>query len=325
MSPMLAASDSASSASARQRPCCVSVIVRSTARPTLARALESIARAGLPATSRSSSSPRSGPDHPTVPARAGAHPVRLRGESPHACRGRTPRMPASTPRRGDWITFLDDDDTLLAGPCVGPRGGDAQRARGARRVHACARALRRRAHARRWGRPYALIAALRAQLHPSVDGALRAQAASSAAAASIRSSRSCRTGISSCRSRSTRISISSRGRRSTGTPTPATSGAGGGANQDDARFARFRDIDLREMGAGARGARRSRHHEARRRRRRARSSATSPAPKRWCARCSRTARTTRARSTCSRCCSARRGASPTPARRWSTAVGDTPG
>lgn len=131
----------------------VSLIVRSSARPTLQAALDSIALQDYPRLEVIVVA-ASGRDHPELPVRVGAHPLRMV----------TSDIPLSRPQaanagldaaRGDWISFLDDDDLLLAGHVAGL--AEAQRsAGGARLVYTLALGRFADGHAESWGRPYAL-------------------------------------------------------------------------------------------------------------------------------------------------------------------------
>jgi tetratricopeptide (TPR) repeat protein len=132
----------------------VSVIVRSTARPTLARALESIGAQDYP-NLEAVVVAASGPDHPAVPARIGAHPFVLAASPVRLSRPEAANagLDAAT---GDWITFLDDDDTLspdhVSGLVAATRNAPEALA-----VYTLARARFADGRTETWGRPYALI------------------------------------------------------------------------------------------------------------------------------------------------------------------------
>jgi tetratricopeptide (TPR) repeat protein len=95
----------------------VSVIIRSMGRPSLAAALDSIALQDYPDVEVVLVNAL-GADHPPPPATAGAHPVRfIPGE---ARRSRPEAANAGLDgATGEWITFLDDDDAFLAGHLSG--------------------------------------------------------------------------------------------------------------------------------------------------------------------------------------------------------------
>ncbi len=91
----------------------VSVVVRSMARPTLARALASIA-AQDGVSIEAIVVAAAGASHPPPPAHAGVHPVRF-----VASAARLPRAAAANAgldaARGRYVTWLDDDDEWLPG------------------------------------------------------------------------------------------------------------------------------------------------------------------------------------------------------------------
>ncbi|MGH8714411.1 MAG: glycosyltransferase [Casimicrobiaceae bacterium] len=114
----------------------VSIIVRSIARPTLNDALASIAIQDYPNIEVVTIG-ASGPSHPTPPDFAGPHPLRF------VPGGLSLSRPAAAnagldAARGEWITFLDDDDVFLAGH-IGGMVAAQRDARDARVVHSLAR------------------------------------------------------------------------------------------------------------------------------------------------------------------------------------------
>lgn len=110
----------------------VSVVVRSMGRDTLARALASIAAQEIDGVEVLVVA-ACGPGHPPLPATCGAHALRLveRGV-------RLPRPLAANAgldeARGEWVTFLDDDDEYLPGHLAGLLAA-ASAAPGARAVN----------------------------------------------------------------------------------------------------------------------------------------------------------------------------------------------
>ena len=78
----------------------------------------------------------SGRDHPAVPERTGAHPLRLVKSDARLSRPQAANAGLDA-SRGEWITFLDDDDLLLSGHVAGLVA--AQRnAQGARLIYTLA-------------------------------------------------------------------------------------------------------------------------------------------------------------------------------------------
>jgi tetratricopeptide (TPR) repeat protein len=129
------------------------VIVRSMARPSLAAALASLAAQDQP-----------GVDVLVVAACGAAHPSIAPACGPHAARLVASEVPL--PRaaaanaglaaaQGDWITFLDDDDTLLPGHLSGLVAA-AGAAPGAGVVYSYAHAVFASGRAERFGQPWSL-------------------------------------------------------------------------------------------------------------------------------------------------------------------------
>ena len=94
----------------------VSVVVRSSNRPSLAEALESIAAQDYPALEVVVVG-ASGAGHPAPPS-AGAHPMIFAASPDRLSRPRAANRGLDA-ASGDWITFLDDDDVLLPGHVAG--------------------------------------------------------------------------------------------------------------------------------------------------------------------------------------------------------------
>ena len=151
----------------------VSVIVRSVARPTLARTLASIAAqrdVALEVIVVGASRRRAS----AAAAQAGAASAALRRVARRRLRAPTPPTPGSTPRAGDWITWLDDDDECCRDTCAGCSTP--------RRPQPSAGVVHSLADVRVDGAPDRVVRPADgavselyvAQLHPSVDGAGRA-------------------------------------------------------------------------------------------------------------------------------------------------------
>jgi hypothetical protein len=91
----------------------VSVVVRSMARPTLARALASIgAQEGVALEAIVVAA--AGPAHPPPPGRAGAHPVRFVASDARLARAAAANAGLDV-AQGRYVTWLDDDDEWLPG------------------------------------------------------------------------------------------------------------------------------------------------------------------------------------------------------------------
>ena len=131
----------------------VALIVRSMRRPSLDAALESIARQDYPALDVVVVA-ASGAEHPVPPDRAGAHPIRFVPSAQRLSRPRAANAGLDA-TRADWITFLDDDDILLPGHVSGLVAA-LSRAGPALFVYTLALVRMSDGSTRTWGRPFAL-------------------------------------------------------------------------------------------------------------------------------------------------------------------------
>ena len=215
----------------------LTVIVRSMARPSLEAALASIAVQDY-APVEVLVVAACGPAHPALPPACGPHellavasPVRL--PRPQAANA---GLDAAT---GEWITFLDDDDMFLPGhlsALMGARAAEPQ----ARVVHSYARAVFRDGHVERFGQPHALIQLYeRNYIHLSSAVIARDLVAAGCRFDEsleihedwdffIQLAQNARFHFVACESFEWHADA-------------GDSGAGGGGNQDDARFAAYRD------------------------------------------------------------------------------------
>jgi glycosyltransferase involved in cell wall biosynthesis len=89
----------------------VSILVRSMARPTLQRALDSIAAQDYPSIEVVVVA-AGATEHRELPDRCGAFPLRLVRTAKPLARAEAANV-ALESARGDWLNFLDDDDELL--------------------------------------------------------------------------------------------------------------------------------------------------------------------------------------------------------------------
>ena len=215
----------------------VSVVIRSMARPALARALESVGAQDHPGVEVVVVA-ASGAAHPVPDDAIGAHPVRFaRSDVPlsrpeAANRG----IDAAT---GEWITFLDDDDTMLPAHVSGLVA--AQRNAGdAKVVYTLARVRLANGHEETLGHPFSIQ-----QLYERNFIHLSMSLFSSELVG-----RGCRFDESlhilqdwdfflQC-AQHTRFHFEAR-ETFEWNADAGTSGAGAGPNQDDQRFARYRD------------------------------------------------------------------------------------
>lgn len=215
----------------------VSIVVRSMARPSLADALASIGAQDYDRVEALVVA-ACGATHPLPPAMVGAHRVRfVEGDAP---RSRPQAANAGLDAaEGEWITFLDDDDVLLPSHVSGLM--EAQRNAGdCLVVHTLARARFADGSDQTVGQPFAPIELYeRNFIHLSMAIVARELVA-----------RGCRFDETleilqdwdffiQC-AQHTRFHFEPR-QTFEWRADVGTSGAGGGANQDDARFAKFRD------------------------------------------------------------------------------------
>jgi tetratricopeptide (TPR) repeat protein len=217
-----------------------SVVVRSMARLALADALAALGAQDHPNLEIVVVA-ASGPGHPDVPPFAGPHPVRLIRESAPMPRARAANAGLDA-AQGDWITFLDDDDACDPDHVSG-LVREAVRAAAATRaevVYSFARAVFRDGSQRRFGQPYSLMQ-LYERNYISLSTALVARAAVA---------QGCRFDEAFDVHEDWDFFLQLAQRRPLHFVPRQTfvwhadmgsSGAGGGANQDDARFAAFRD------------------------------------------------------------------------------------
>ncbi len=215
----------------------VSIIVRSTSRPTLPDALASIAIQDYPHIEVIVIG-ASGPLHPAPPDSAGPHPLRfVSGE-------RSLSRPAAAnagldAARGEWITFLDDDDVFLPGHIAGlvaaQRGADV-----ARVVHSLARVRFADGGAQLFGHPFSSLELYeRSYIHLSTALVSRALVALGCRFDETLDMHEDWDFFLQCAQHGGFHFVP----RQTFEwhADLGTSGAGGGGNQDDARFALYRD------------------------------------------------------------------------------------
>lgn len=179
-----------------------------------------------------------GPTHPEPHATCGAFPVRFVASDTPLDRPRAANAGLDA-ARGDWITFLDDDDSLEPGHLAGLVGAIGE-ARGAGVIHALSRAILRDGTRRTLGRPVATLQLYeRSFIHLSAALVERTHV------------------LAGCRfdpqfaileDWDYFLSLAQRTRfhfvpqaSFVWHADAGDSGAGGGSNQDDARFAQFRD------------------------------------------------------------------------------------
>jgi len=215
----------------------ISVIVRSTNRRSLGEALDSIAAQDYEPLEVIVVG-ASGADHPLPAERAGAHAVRFAPSSVALSRPRAANAGLDA-ARGEWITFLDDDDIMLPEHIAGLAA--AQRDAGdAKFVYTLARPRMADGSTEAWGQPFALIQLYeRNFIHLAT--ALFARSLVDAGcrfdpAFDIMQDWDFFLQCAQLTPFHFEPRLTFEWRADAG-----ASGAGGGANQDDARFAEFRD------------------------------------------------------------------------------------
>lgn len=135
----------------------VSVVVRSMARPTLGAALASIGAQDYSSLEVVVVA-ACGPAHPPLPAAAGVHALRRVLSATPLTRPAAANAGLDAVR-GEWITFLDDDDVFLPGHIAALMAARSE-APAAGVIHSLARAVFSDGRVERFGQPHALI-----QLH----------------------------------------------------------------------------------------------------------------------------------------------------------------
>ena len=227
----------------------VSVVVRSMARPSLDAALAALAAQDYPRLEVVVVA-ACGAAHPEVPPNAGAHPLRLVRSDAALSRPRAGNV-GLLHARGDWITFLDDDDVCLAEHVSGLVQAATSAATGdatVEVVYSYARARFRNGTEQRFGLPYSLMELYeRNFIHLST--ALIARGAVEGG---------CRFDESLDVHEDWDFFLQLAQRRPlhfvpretfVWNADAGSSGAGGGANQDDPRFAAYRDRVYAKWGA----------------------------------------------------------------------------
>jgi len=216
----------------------VSVIVRSMARPSLGHALAAIAAQTHPAMEVVIVA-ASGPAHPRPAATCGAFPVRFVASDVALDRPRAANAGLAA-AGGDWITFLDDDDGIEPGHVAGLVAAAADADPGAGVVHSLSRAVLRDGTKRTLGRPVALVQLFeRSFIHLSaalVDRRLVVAGCRFDPAFAILEDWDFFLALA----QHTRFHFVPQA-TFVWHADAGDSGAGGGANQDDARFAQYRD------------------------------------------------------------------------------------
>lgn len=215
----------------------VSVIVRSMARPTLAAALASIAAQDYPAIGVVVVA-ACGPTHPPLDATVAGHPARLVASARALSRPEAANCGLDA-AGGDWITFLDDDDVFLPGH-VSALVAAQRNAGQAKLVYTLAAARMADGSTRTWGQPFALAQLYeRNFIHLSMALFSRDLVALGCRFDDLFEIMQDWDFFLQC-AQHTRFHFEPH-RTFEWRADIGTSGAGAGVNQDDARFAEYRD------------------------------------------------------------------------------------
>lgn len=223
----------------------VSIIVRSMARATLPEALASIAtqdQSNLEVVLVAAN----GPGHPAPADFAGPHPIRFVASAHPLARAAAANAGLDA-SRGDWISFLDDDDVFLPGHISGLVAATGHGSK-PQIVHSLARARFADGYQQPFGHPFSMVELYeRNFIHLAtalVSRALLAQGCRFDESLAVHEDWDF---FLQCAQHGTFHFVplqTFEWRADLG-----TSGAGAGANQDDARFAVYRDRVYQKWGA----------------------------------------------------------------------------
>jgi glycosyltransferase involved in cell wall biosynthesis len=216
----------------------VSIVVRSMARPSVAATLHSISAQNYPNIEVIMVA-AAGVGHPVPDDRCGVHPLRFVA-SPVPLGRPAAANAGLDAANGEWITFLDDDDVFLAGHVAGMMAA-REAAPDAEVIHCWARAVFRDGRTERFGQPFSLMQLYeRNFMHLSCAIFARAL---------VQAGCRCDESLPIHEDWDFFLQIAQTAKfhfvpRDTfqWNADAGASGAGGGANQDDRGFARYRDI-----------------------------------------------------------------------------------